>query len=289
MAFDERGLRELVDESQDLHHDALRDQRSVLEDLADVRADVRAEHSAETRDPGEVAQFNEKREQLADELGLSPGGWARTGVLAGGIGAALAALIMSPASADTDLDVQMLQTASSLEILAVATYEAALGLPIISGGNPVIVAFAETTKMQHDEHRQAFQAQTKALGGQEQTAPNAKYAAVVEQAKPLITAPVQVVRLAATLEQVATETYLADLAQFSNRKSKEIMASVMGVETQHLATLRAVDALLTANAPELVAIPVDAAALPAAAGSVAFPVAFQGTTMASPPQEGALS
>ena len=94
--------------------------------------------------------------------------------------------------------------------------------------------------------------------------------------------------LAASLEQVATETYLSDLAQLSDTKTKEIMASVMGVECQHLAVLRAVDALLAGGAEKLIAIPTDVNALPAAAGSVAFPDAFQGVTMASPPQEGAV-
>ena len=51
-------------------------------------------------------------------------------------------------------------------------------------------------------------------------------------------------KLAATLEQVATETYLSDLAQFRSKKAKAVMASVMGVESQHLAVLRAVGALL---------------------------------------------
>jgi hypothetical protein len=64
---------------------------------------------------------------------------------------------------------------------------------------------------------------------------------------------------------------------------------VMGVECQHLATLRAVAALL-ASAPDLIKIPIgaDIAKLPAAAGSVAFPDAFEDVTMASPPQEGAV-
>ena len=66
------------------------------------------------------------------------------------------------------------------------------------------------------------------------------------------------------------------------------MASVMGVESQHLATLRAVGALLAGGAPELIAIPTDVAALPAAAGSVAFPQPFEEPDMASPPAEGAL-
>ena len=42
------------------------------------------------------------------------------------------------------------------------------------------------------------------------------------------------------------------------------------------------------GAPDLIAIPTDLAKLPAAAGSVAFPDAFGGVTMASPPEEGAV-
>jgi len=64
---------------------------------------------------------------------------------------------------------------------------------------------------------------------------------------------------------------------------------VMGVETQHLATLRAVGALLEGGVPELIAIPTDLAALPAAAGSVAFPEPFEKPNLASPPEEGAVS
>jgi hypothetical protein len=282
MSFDSRDLDDLVEESQDLHSDAMRSQPELLADLADVRSERVA------TEPAAIESFNASRVELASQLGLAKGGWARTGVLAGSLGAALAALVASPVAADSDLDVAMLQTASSLEVLAVATYGAALTLPFISGGNQVVVAFAKETMKQHDEHRQAFQAQTKALGGTVQTNPNPVYKAIVDQNTPVITAPVQVVRLAARLEQVATETYLADLSMFSDTKSKALMASVMGVESQHLATLRAVGALLDANAPDLIAIPVDASKLPAAAGSVAFPDAFQGTTMASPPEEGAL-
>jgi hypothetical protein len=91
------------------------------------------------------------------------------------------------------------------------------------------------------------------------------------------------------LETVARDTYLTDLSMFSDTKSKQIMGSVMGVETQHLATLRAVSALLAANAPQLIAIPVNAAQLPAGAGSVGIsdgPIPM--ATMASPPAEGAV-
>jgi len=121
-----------------------------------------------------------------------------------------------------------------------------------------------------------------------QDKPNPKYAPVVEQTKPKLTDAMAVVKLASTLEQVATETYLSDMNQFSDTASKKLMASVMGVESQHLATLRAVGALLVA-APDLIKIPTDPAKLPGAAGSVAFPDPFEPVTMASPPSEGAVA
>ncbi len=284
MAFDERPLESLIEQSQDAQSDALRHQREVLSDLADVREDRRGEEV----DPGEAARFADVRTSVAEDLGLVAGGWARKGLLAGGIGAALAALLTAPAAADTKLDIQILQTATSLEILAVSTYRTALTRPFFSGSNPAIIRFSQETMQQHDQHRQAFQAQTEALGGKIQKNPNPKYAVQVDQASPILTAPIQVTKLAAILEQVATDTYLAALPLLTDTRTKALMASVMGVEAQHLAILRAVTALFEAGASDLIMIPANAAQLPATAGSVAFPDAFEGTTMASPPSEGAV-
>ncbi len=236
--------------------------------------------------PADLAAFAERRREFIQKLGL--GSLVTAGVLAGGYASALTAIIAKPVHADNNLDIQILQTAASLEILAIATYGAALGLPFIADGNPVIKQFAMTTMQQHDEHRQAFQAQTQVLGGQPQTNANPKYGPVVEQAKPMLRTPANVVTLAATLEEVATETYLADLTLLDESRSKTIFASIMGVECQHLATLRAVNALLAGNDPSLIAIPTDVARLPAAAGSVAFPEPLQGKDNASPPEEGAV-
>jgi hypothetical protein len=281
MSLDERAFNGLIEESQDLQSDAMRQAKATLPDLVDIREEERNDDT----DPVDLDLFRQSRRDVVSKLGIGTGG----GLLAGGLGATIVALLASPAAAQSKkVDVQILQTASSLEVLAVATYGAALGLPFIKDGNPVVVTFAETTRKQHDEHRKAFQAQTTALGGKKQKTPNPKYAPVVEQMKPSLSDPLAVVKLAATLEQVATETYLADLAMFRSKKAKAVMASVMGVESQHLATLRAVGALLEGGGADLIAIPTDVGALPAAAGSVAFPDAFQGTTMASPPQEGAV-
>jgi Ferritin-like domain len=279
--LDERALDQLIEESQDLHTDAMGVARTTLPDLADLASDRR--RLGTTTDAAAAESFAQSHQTFVRRIALAVGGLFSAGVVS-------SAFARSAAAADGDVDVMQLQTAVSLELLAVATYGAALTLPFIADGNPVIVKFAQTTMSQHDEHRQAFSAQTKALGGTDQTATNPKYTPVVEAAKPTLMAPIDVVKLAATLEQVATETYLADLNRYTDVTSRVLMASVMGVECQHLATLRAVGALLEGGAPELIAIPLgaDVAKLPAAAGSVAFPEAFEGTTMASPPEEGAV-
>ncbi len=285
MTIDEKQLHDLLEESQDLHFDAMSTVSESLSDFNDLRADQLREGFVV--EPEELVVFNQSRKTLWQRLGFGNVSHVAAASL---FGAGLAAVVAQPASAAESLDIQMLQTASSLEILAVATYGAALTLPFIIDGNPVVKAFAETTMKQHDEHMAAFQAMTKAMGGTVQTVANPKYAPIVETAKLQLKAPIDVVKLAATLEQVATETYLSDLAMFADTKARSLVASVMGVECQHLATLRAVGALLEGGAPELIKIPlgVDIAKLPAAAGSIAFPEAFSGITMASPAAEGAV-
>ena len=281
--MNEPALQGLLEESQDLHTDAMRELKPALAQLTEHHHDIGSERPSQEV----VEKMDRDRTALRDRTGLSLAG---VGLAGAGIGAALLGLLASPAGADTALDVQMLQTATSLELLAVATYEAALGLPFIANGNAVVKTFAETTMQQHSDHREAFAAQTKALGGKEQTQPNSKYAPVVEAAKPSLTDAAAVVTLAATIETVATETYLANCGLLDDADSKALFASVMGVECQHLATLRAVGALLAAGDAgiALIAIPTDVAALPAAAGSVAFPAPFEPITMASPPEEGAV-
>jgi len=143
--------------------------------------------------------------------------------------------------------------------------------------------------MQHDEHGKAFMAQTTALKGKAQDQPDPKYLQVVTDAKPTLTDPAKVVDLAMSLETVATITYLNDLTLISDTKSKEVFVSIMGVESQHLATLRAVGALLAGGGADLIKLPPDVAMLPPAAGSVAFtPLPTDLLAKASPPEEGAV-
>lgn len=290
MTSGDRDVDLLIEESQDLHSDAMTQTRESLDELVEIGQERRARGDV---DPEESRQMAE-----ATEAGVRKSLVAGGSLATAAFGAALIGLTASAAFADTPGDVQMLQTAASIENLAVSTYKTALTLPYIGGSsaNPVIKAFAQTTMAQHDQHNDAFNAAAKALGGKAQTNPDPKYVPVVNAAVASITkdspsaGALAVVGLAITLEQVAAETYVANCSKFSDTNAKKVTASIMGVEAQHVTTLLAVQALLKAGAPQLIALsPTVVAQLPAVAGSLGFPNSFYPTDMASAASEGALS
>lgn len=286
MTIDERALNELLTESSDLHLDALRCTGETFEELEAIRHE--RERTGEGVNVESVARFNASRRGVLASGGVGVGAWLLRGAFAGGLGSALATFISTPASAAEALDVQILQTAASLEALAVAAYGAAIDLPFIKNGNKLILTFAQTTMSQHSEHGAAFNAQALKLGGKSQSQPNPKYAKIVESAKPSLKEPGDVVMLASALETVATQTYVKNASLLADTPTKALMASVTGVEAQHLASLRAVAGLLGSGHAELITLPPMVAELPAAAGGIAFPKPFETTEQASPPQEGAV-
>jgi rubrerythrin len=254
-----------------------------LDEMVELGHERRA---ADGFDPDETGAFIHARDQL---LPVSFGGKI---LAAAGAGAALSAVLAGQAFASSPTDVQILQTAASIEALAVATYTTALTLPFIGGAeaNGVVKAFAQMTMSQHMQHQQAFNAAVTQLGGKTQTNPDPVLLQVVKKAEPGLTGPAQVVALALELEEGAAETYVANVAALSDANAKKVTASIMGVEAQHAAILLAVQALLNGNAPQLIALPPNPlSSLPAAAGSVGFPNAFFPTTAARPAAEGAVS
>lgn len=260
--LDSRALAGLMEQSQDLHADAMRDGRNQLGDYVAAAKESSFEHSR----------------------GIGAGA-----VVAGVAGAALLGSAM-PAFAAGNTDVQVLQTAASIENLAVATYGVALTLPFIGGSsaNGVVKAFAQMTMKQHQDHAKGFNAAVTQLGGKEQNDPDPKYLAYVNSQKPKLTDAGAVVGLAIALEDVAAQTYTKNVSQVSTGDLRQLFAGVAGVEAQHKAILLAVQALIAGGAPQLIALPPKVAKLPAAAGSVGFPDAFYPTKSASPASEGAV-
>ncbi|MGH8860638.1 MAG: ferritin-like domain-containing protein [Jatrophihabitantaceae bacterium] len=262
--IDERRFRELLVESDDLQSDAMKTAHTGLNSYVDAAAESRYERRR--------------------ELGI---GGAILG--AGALGAAALAFA-GPASAASSKDVMALQTAASIEVLAIGTYKTALTLDFIGGGsaNPIVKAFAMKTMAQHTDHLKGFNAAVGKLGGKPQHNPDPKYAQIVNKAVPTIKGAPDVVGLAITLEDVAAQTYVKNVGQVSTPELRGLFLGVAGVEAQHKAILLAVQALLKGGLASQIKLPPDAGKLPAAAGKVGFPDGFYPVKMASPVSEGAV-
>ena len=290
MDIDETAFGGLIEESRDTHADAMRAAKEPLADLVDLGRQTRAGSGPDADESRAFA--GENRRRLGALARRAGGLLAATGVIA-----AIADYIGSPAFASSGTDVQVLQTASAIEVLAVATYKTALGLPYIGGSsaNAVVKAFATTTMGQHAEHLAAFQSATTSLGGAKQTKPDPAFVPVVNTAVAAITkasdsqGALLVLALALELENIAAQTYVNNMSLLGNANAKKVTASIMGVEAQHVAILRAVAALFKAGGAADVALPPPVAKLPAIAGSVGFPNAFYPTTSAAPASQGALT
>lgn len=251
-------------------------------DDLDALRQVAFERRHDPVNEAEIGRYNRSRRRF-----LASG--VAAGLFAGPAGGALASLVARPAAADTALDVQILQTAAALEAVAVSAYQATLGLDFIASSEAALKLLLQTTSNQHSEHGIAFRAQTVALGGVEQAAPHPAVQQVVTEALPGITDELGAVQLMEQIETIATHTYLDAIAQLDDTVSRQLMATIMGVESQHAGILRAVAALLSAESAELIAIPVNAAALPSAVGSVATVDAVEPATKAVEPASGAVS
>jgi hypothetical protein len=286
MTVDPRALAELLEESQDLQADAMRPTGAALSEI------VATNHSSAAEDLESNRKFHEEHQR---GLHASFGGATLLGAAGG---AALVGVLASAAGASSSKDVQVLQTAASIENLAVATYKTALTLPYIGGAtaNAVVTKFCQVTMSQHVQHADAFNSAVRSLGGKAQNKPDPAFVPVVNKAvKGLsgVTAAqgaLGVVGLAYELENIAAETYVHDTTLVASTSNKALFASIMGIEAQHAAVLLAVQALLKANAPQLISFaePATVVALPAAAGSVGFPNAFYKTNSAAPASQGAV-
>ena len=277
MSIDEARLVELSEAAQDLHSDAMRITNDALAECVEVGRESR----------GRPQEASPERRRLM----------TRSLFAAGAVGAGVGSLFLRNAIttvfADSSSDVAMLQTAASIENLAIAVYNKALTLPasVNGAGNPVIAAFVTTTIKQHTDHLAAFNAAAMALGGQAQTKIDQPvYDAVVTPALGGIKGPGDVVGLALTLEDAAAQTYVKFGGAVGDANALKPFATIAPVEAQHAAVLRAVKALLDAGAPQLIALPPDLTALPAAAGDIAFKQAsFYPTSGARPANEGAVT
>lgn len=116
--IDTRLLTELTEQSQDLNSDALRITAEALADFTEV-----------TETPSRW--------------------WRRGGTVAAAAGAAAVLTSVRAVAATSGDDVKALQTAASIENLAISVYQTAAGLPFIKDGNKTVAAFIAKTTSQH--------------------------------------------------------------------------------------------------------------------------------------------
>ena len=270
MTADPRALAELLEESQDLQADALRPTHDALDEFVELN------HSPQDHDPDANQAFHEEHvRSLRASIGA-------TSILGAAGGVALVGVLASAAAASSSGDVQILQTAASIENLAVSTYKTALTLPYIGGSaaDPVVTKFCQVTMAQHAQHADAFNAAARHLGGKAQTKPDPAFVPVVNKAVSSLSGATAaqgalgVVGLALELENIAAETYVKDTVLAQSITNKALFASIMGIEAQHVSVLLAVQALLKAGAPQLISLaPGTGAALPPPPGASGSPTA----------------
>jgi len=197
-----------------------------------------------------------------------------------------------PALVIAPLDTQVLQTAASLENLAVTSYRAADRLAGIKHGDPMLAEFVARTSSQHAGHAETFNAALARAGGRQQHAPDPRYASAVSRALATRTDAASIVSILQSLEDLKTQTYTR-YASLSSPGLRRLFVSVAIVEAEHSAFLLAALDLLTAGPADLLTTsagltPAGLGRLPATIGVRAFPHAFYPTAGASAIDEGAV-
>jgi hypothetical protein len=187
----------------------------------------------------------------------------------------------------SSLDVQVLQTAASLENLAVAACTAAGRAAAIRSDAPAVRPLLARTRAQHVAHAHAFNAAVVKAGGKPQHDPDPRYSQAVHEALRGRVSAAEVISLLESLEDSKAQTYTR-YASLATRNLRPLFVSVACVEAQHRALLIAVLTLLNNGAAERIEFPASTAELIVGIRPGCCPVATYPTSDASAINEGAV-
>lgn len=135
-----------------------------------------------------------------------------------------------------DRDVVLVNTALSLEVLAVDTYQVLLESPLVTSATTIDVA--TVFQSHHAQHREALAPLVEAAGGEPfLTANPVVKAAFVDPQIFNATAEADLVRLAWDLEQAAAQTYVHAATALSTAALRSTVMTISGVEARHGAVL----------------------------------------------------
>jgi Ferritin-like domain len=159
---------------------------------------------------------------------------SRSKLLAGGaalgvFGPTLVGAMLQEAQAATPSDIQLLNGAIELENAGIKAYTDAFSLNLLS---PPVLAIAKGFRSDHQAHAAALTAAVKAAGGTPTTA-------TAKLEYPSLKSEAEILAFAEKVERLAATSYLTDIGKLSNPALAKTMASILGVETTHVATLAA--------------------------------------------------
>jgi hypothetical protein len=145
------------------------------------------------------------------------------------LGSTVLGSITKEAAAGTPADVELLNGAIELENAGIKAYTDAFSLKLLS---PPVLAVAQGFKADHQAHAAALAAAVKSAGGTPSTA-------TAKLEYPPLKSEADILAFAEKVERIAATSYLGDIGKLSNPALSKLMASILGVETTHVATLAA--------------------------------------------------
>jgi hypothetical protein len=239
MPISEGELAAMTRDLDDMHHDAMPHMYEAVAEWAELRpADIGAAPA------GSEGLFGRpSRRGFLAGAGLALGGLvlAACGSSSKSSSSTTTASGSTNTTAGANSDLKIAALATSLENLAVATYQS--GIDAATAGKlgpvpPAVVTFAKTAQSQHKDHAAAWNAILSSAGqptvsGVDMTVKTA----VVDPAFAQVKDVAGLAKLALQLEDVAAATYLASIGLLKDSGGIKTSASVHPVEMQHAAIL----------------------------------------------------
>lgn len=138
-------------------------------------------------------------------------------------------------------DLKLGAFAASLEVLAVATYGAALdaaGSGALGEVPPAVGEFVTVAQKQHQEHLDKWNELLTGAGAEAVTEPPADLKKTVDDEFAKVTDVVGAATLALMLEEIAAATYLSVVPLIATEAPIRLVASIQPIDMQHAAVLR---------------------------------------------------
>lgn len=129
----------------------------------------------------------------------------------------------------TPNDVELLNGAIELENAGIKAYSDAFALNLLS---PPVLAIAKGFRADHLAHAAALAEAVKAAGGTPSSA-------TAQLTYPPLKSEADILAFAETVERFAATAYLTEIGKLSSPSLAKLMASILGVETTHVARLAA--------------------------------------------------